>query len=403
MLLKKGGEVVFFGELGEESCNLVDYLEGNGADPILHGENPAAWMLRAYTGERGEEVDWKEKFEESPLFTDLKRTIDSIKESPDESKKITYDTIYAAKTSTRYELMLKRILRIMMRAPSYNLARLMISMLYAFILGSVFIKSREKNMFKENEVSGILSTIFLSLIIMGVVSISMAVPVMKEIRDVFYKHRASGMISHNSVTLAITIGELPYIALMSAIFTAIYYAVVGLFNTADQWFAFFGFFALNIATYVYFGQAFICLVRDIPTAGALVGALIGYNVFFSGLIVKPQYFYGPFQLGYWTAPGRFAFEGIVTSQFASLTDVFVEAEVGSAFYFYQKCNATNTPVIDVVTKECTGTMAEYVFFYFGGRFDPVRIPLDIGVLVFCLLLARLLCWFSLWKFNYVNT
>ncbi len=34
LLLKQGGEAVFFGELGQESCHLVDYFEARGAQPI---------------------------------------------------------------------------------------------------------------------------------------------------------------------------------------------------------------------------------------------------------------------------------------------------------------------------------------------------------------------------------
>ena len=163
---------------------------------------------------------------------------------------------------------------------------------------------------------------------------------------------------------------------------------------ADE--SFFMYFALNIGTYTYFGQAFICLVKDIPTAGALVGALIGYNVFFSGLVVRPQYFSGPFQLGYWSAPGRFAFEGIVTSQFKDL-DYTVVAEPFTPWWFDIGCNEAEPG------EACTGSIEEYVDFFFGGRFKDRYQPLDIGVLVFCLLLARLMLWAALWKFNYVNT
>ena len=130
-------------------------------------------------------------------------------------------------------------------------------------------------MFLQNEVDGILSTIFLGFVIIGVGSVSMAVPVMKLIRDVFYKHRASGMLDHNSVAIAVTLGELPYIVIISAVFSSVYYSLVGLFGTVNKWLWFFLFFGLNIASYTYFGQAFICMVRDVNTAGALVGALIG--------------------------------------------------------------------------------------------------------------------------------
>jgi ABC-type multidrug transport system ATPase subunit len=44
LLLKRGGEVVFFGELGDESANLITYLERFLSTPkIKPGENPATW------------------------------------------------------------------------------------------------------------------------------------------------------------------------------------------------------------------------------------------------------------------------------------------------------------------------------------------------------------------------
>jgi ABC-type multidrug transport system ATPase subunit len=190
LLLKTGGEVVFFGECGEESCHLVDYFESQGAKQIEHGENPAAWMLQAYTRE-DTSVNWNGAFRGSAQYQSMKDTIAAIKVAPDESKKIEYDTMFAASWGTRMRLMNSRVFRIMMRAPSYNLARLMIAILYAFLVGIVFLRSRSINLeriYSENDVNGIVSTMFLSLIIMGVVSISMAVPVMKDMRDVFYKH-----------------------------------------------------------------------------------------------------------------------------------------------------------------------------------------------------------------------
>ena len=42
LLLKKGGNVVFFGELGEGSFELIEYFESRGVSQIEFGENPAA-------------------------------------------------------------------------------------------------------------------------------------------------------------------------------------------------------------------------------------------------------------------------------------------------------------------------------------------------------------------------
>lgn len=47
LLLKSGGRTVYFGELGHDSKNLLDYLERNGAKKCPPKENPAEFMLEA--------------------------------------------------------------------------------------------------------------------------------------------------------------------------------------------------------------------------------------------------------------------------------------------------------------------------------------------------------------------
>jgi hypothetical protein len=404
LLLMKGGNTVFFGELGKESVNLVNYFEGLGAEPIEYGENPAAWMLSAYAGNSApQDVDFPEAFRQSDQYKKLQDQIEASKESPVEAKRIQYDSGFATPFKEQVHLMNRRIVAIYKRSPAYNLTRLMIALFYSFIIGSVFItKAYKDEQYLENDAEGVLSTIFLSLIIVGVTSITMAVPVMKKIRDVFYKHRASGMLEHNSVAWALALGETPYICLVSVLFGAIYYGTVGLFQV-KSFGLFWVFFTLNIATYSYFGQAFICLVRDIPTSMAIVGALIGYNVFFSGLIVKPQYFGSVFQLGLWTAPGRFAYEGLVMSQFDG-NDREIIAQTNSPFYFYLGCGAyTGDGTALPVSGSCVGTFDQYVTFFFGGLFTKQNFWLDVGVLLGYMTLARALTWFSLKKFNYTNT
>lgn len=363
-------------------------------------------MLRAYAGEgTTADMDWGTLFRESEQFGALREYLDAIPAEPDESRKIFYNELFVTSFSERLKLMNNRLTTVYKRSPAYNLTRIMIAIFYSFLIGSVFLRNtgyrqaanQNDVVWNENQVDGIISTMFISLIIIGVTSISMAVPVMKKMRDVFYKHRASGMVDHNSISWSLMVAETPYLCMVSLLFGAIYYLTVGLFNDAEKFFIFWVFFVLNVAIYSYFGQAFICLVKDIPTAGALVGALIGYNVFFSGLIVKPQYFTGPFQLGLWTAPGRFALEGIAMNQFDGITQTVV-AQPYSPFYYFLGCGDQAS------TQPCDSTIQVYVIdYYFGGKFSPENFWLDVGCLVGYLVLARLLTWFALKKFNYVNT
>lgn len=156
LLLKKGGNVVFFGELGKESVHLIDYFESRGANPIKYGENPAAWMLTCYSGEHAENsmLEWGLVYKQSKHYEDAKRDIAAIQANADESKKIAFDEIYVTTPSERLKLMISRLYRIYMRSPAYNLARLMIAIFYSFIIGSVFLQGDgRRNIWKESELT----------------------------------------------------------------------------------------------------------------------------------------------------------------------------------------------------------------------------------------------------------
>lgn len=183
LLLKKGGNTVFFGALGPECIHLIDYFEDRGANPIQFGENPAAWMLRAQTAGAAADVDWAQAFKESDDYRNLNEKLEKVGELLDDTKKLHFAEAYPTTGKERMALMNQRVVTIYKRSPAYNLARLSIAVLYAFIIGSVFLRGDgRREYWLENEVDAVISTMFFSLIVIGVTSISMAVPVTKTLR-----------------------------------------------------------------------------------------------------------------------------------------------------------------------------------------------------------------------------
>ena len=105
LLLKRGGETVFFGELGDESYNLIEYLESYPAcTPIKGGENPATWMLTAIgagSAGTGDSFDYAKAYAHSPLQSDCLDKIDSLNAKMSESTKVTFPTKYATTKLTQ--------------------------------------------------------------------------------------------------------------------------------------------------------------------------------------------------------------------------------------------------------------------------------------------------------------
>mmetsp|Transcript_60004 Transcript_60004/g.177918 ORF Transcript_60004/g.177918 Transcript_60004/m.177918 type:complete len:1485 (-) Transcript_60004:28-4482(-) len=401
LLMKKGGHCVYAGALGHASQSVVNYFESRGAVPISHGENPATWMLSGLTAERNackdQAIDFEGLYECSDERKKLATSIAQVQAAATDQNKISYRREYARSNFGRNMLMRRRLDTIYWRSPAYNRSRIVLSLVLSFLLSSVFVnKTRRPEIMSETYISGIFSTIFISFIIVGIMAITTVLPVMQKVRDVFYCHRASGMLDHWSLTWALASAEQVFILFTSAMYCAVFYFTIGLELDFGKFVAFWGFFTFNLAINSYFGQAFMCVVPGLATASILCSVVIGMNNFFSGLIVRPQYLHGFWQVPYWITPGRYVYEGLIAPQFYNDHRIVV-ANHGSDFHDFLDCSEDVT-----MAGKCHGTVAQYMLVFFGGRFHADHTALNASVLGIFLVLARMSTHVALHKFNYMS-
>lgn len=228
LLLKKGGEVVYHGPLGEDCGDLISYFESRGAEQIALGENPANWMLRVITSD--EQQDLAAVYLRSDEHAKLQADLFGIKNSQDPNQKIEYNSEFAASKNRRRALINHRLQLIYWRSPTYNLARILVSIVIAFILGSVFLRDYGSTVFTETQMQARLSVIFLSFIITGIMAILSVLPVMTKIRDMFYRHRDAGMYDSASIGLALGVAEKYFILLSTTLFCVVFLATSDLGN-----------------------------------------------------------------------------------------------------------------------------------------------------------------------------
>lgn len=210
LLMKKGGEVVYHGPLGKNSSQLIDYFESRGARPIELGDNPANWILRVMQDpQMGDLAEmYRDSGERKKLMDDLALQA----ADPDEEKKLDAEHPFAVGRATRQVLVTHRLRTIYWRSTTYNLGRLMISLVMACLLGAVFITERKELTYSEADIRARISVIFFSNIIVGIMSIVSVLPVMTWIRDMFYRHDDSGMYDSLSLGFALGTAEQWFIA-----------------------------------------------------------------------------------------------------------------------------------------------------------------------------------------------
>jgi ABC-2 type transporter len=173
-------------------------------------------------------VDLAEVYTRSEEYRRLKARLADVRATQIEELEITFPTRFAAPSDLRQRLMNKRLQTIYWRSPAYNLSRLLVCSAIAFILGSVFLGNRKPQELTEADMRASLSVIFLSFIIIGILSIISVLPVMLSIRDVFYRHRAAGMLDNVALGWALGTAEKWFIVIASFMFCLVNIGVSGM-------------------------------------------------------------------------------------------------------------------------------------------------------------------------------
>jgi hypothetical protein len=140
LLLKRGGETVFFGPLGENSSNLIHYFERYESTPkIKPGENPATWMLTV-TGAGSvattKAFDYAGNYAASKLHKNCLDRIEKVNDGATRENQITFSSSYATSTKVQAFAVLKRVFLIYFRSPHYNVTRVLVSALVGLLFGS---------------------------------------------------------------------------------------------------------------------------------------------------------------------------------------------------------------------------------------------------------------------------
>ncbi|XP_052732540.1 pleiotropic drug resistance protein 1-like [Vigna angularis] len=322
LLLKRGGEEIYVGPLGQHCSQLISYFEGiNGVPKIKNGYNPATWMLEV-TSEAQEaalEVNFTEIYKNSDLYRRNKALIRELSTPPAGSKDLYFPTKYSQTFFTQCMACLWKQHLSYWRNPPYSAVRLLFTTIIALLFGTIFWDIGSKRQ-RRQDIFNAMGSMYAAVLFIGIQNSTSVQPVVAIERTVFYRERAAGMYSALPYAFGQVAIEIPYILIQTLVYGVIVYAMIGFDWTLSKffWYIFFMFFTFLYFT--FYGMMAVGLTPDHNVAAIVsFGFYMIWNLF-SGFVIPRTRMPVWWRWYFWICPVSWTLYGLVTSQFGDIKE-----------------------------------------------------------------------------------
>jgi ATP-binding cassette subfamily G (WHITE) protein 2 (SNQ2) len=224
LLLQRGGQCVYFGDIGKDAHVLLKYFNRHGADCPADA-NPAEWMLDAVgagSAPRIGDKDWADVWADSEEFAQVKQEIISMKEQraaevgsaePIEQKE------YATPLMYQIKLVNRRMNLSFWRTPNYGFTRLFNHVIIALLTGLMYLQLDDSRSSLQYRIFIIFQVTVLPALILAQVEPKYAIA-----RMISFREQMSKAYKTFPFAISMVIAELPYSILCAvAFFLPIYY------------------------------------------------------------------------------------------------------------------------------------------------------------------------------------
>ncbi|XP_058092596.1 pleiotropic drug resistance protein 3-like [Magnolia sinica] len=336
ILIKKGGQVIYSGQIGQQSKSVISYFEGiRGIPKIKDNYNPAAWMLEVTSTsvERQHGIDFAQIYKDSSLYQDTKMLVEQLSIPPPGSKDLHFSTRFSMNKWVQFTACLTKLHLSYWRSPQYNLKRISFTFVSSLFLGLLFWK-HGSNINTEQDLFNIAGFMFSAVTFLGINNCqSVQDFVMKE-RLVLYRERFVGMYSSHIYALAQIAIEIPYVFVQAAIHAIIAYFLIGFQFSHNKFMWYFGTMFLTILYYTYLGMLIISGSPSMQIAMVHSSTIFTVSNIFTGFLIPRPQIPTWWVWCYWISPSGWALNALLTSQYSDMDkeiDVFGENIQGNSF------------------------------------------------------------------------
>ncbi|XXG48128.1 hypothetical protein AAC387_Pa02g2653 [Persea americana] len=323
LLMKRGGQVIYSGPLGQNSQKIIEYFEGiPGVPKIKEKHNPATWMLEvsSISAEVRLGMDFADYYQSSPLYHRNKVLVKELSTPAPSAKDLYFHTQYSQSAMGQFKSCLWKQWLTYWRSPDYNLVRYFFTLSASLILGTIFWQVGTKRD-SAIDLNTIIGAMYAAVLFVGINNCSTVQPIVAIERTVFYRERAAGMYSALPYALAQVIMEIPYIFIQTTYFTLIVYTMLGFQWTVVKFFWFFFVTFFTFLYFTYYGMMTVSITPNHQVAAIFAAAFYSLFNLFSGFFIPRPKIPKWWIWYYWICPLAWTVYGLIVSQYGDLEDV----------------------------------------------------------------------------------
>jgi ATP-binding cassette subfamily G (WHITE) protein 2 (SNQ2) len=286
LLLQRGGQCVYFGDIGQDASGIRDYFRRNGAECPAHA-NVAEWMLDAIGAGLTRKLgtrDWGEVWNDSDEFVRVKAAITKLKSEAIGSRSQDGQSEYATPTWHQIKQVVKRQSISFWRTPNYGFTRLFNHVVHSLIVGLTFINLDDSRSSLQNRVFLIFQVTVLPALILAQVQPKYAIS-----RAISYREEAAKAYRRIPFALSMALAEVPYSLICAVAFFLLIHYLPGLQNSPSR--AGYEFLMVLVVEFfaVLLGQMIAALTPSPKISSLLNPPVIITMALFSGVTVPaPQ-------------------------------------------------------------------------------------------------------------------
>ncbi|KAF3671253.1 Pleiotropic drug resistance protein 6 [Capsicum annuum] len=330
LLMKRGGQLIYAGSLGNRSCKLVQYFEAiQGVRRIRSGKNPAAWVLEVTSSaeENRLGVDFADIYRKSTLFRQNEEIVESLSKPQEGSAELYFPSKYSQSFFGQFLACLWKQNLSYWRNPQYTAVRFFYTVIISLMFGSICWKFGSKRS-TQQDILNAMGSMYAAVLFIGITNASSVQPVVFVERSVSYRERAAGMYSALPFAFAqawrlyilrVTI-EFPYVFIQTLIYSTIFYFMASFEWNVWKfvWYIYFMYFTLLYFT--FFGMMTTSVSPNHNIAAILAAPFYMVWNLFSGFMISRMRIPIWWRWYYWANPVGWSLYGLLTSQYGELNE-----------------------------------------------------------------------------------